>query len=345
MSAMKKQWLGIGVAGAVLLAGASGAVAQEKPKSAAAAPAAAAQKTFDSPKAAADALIAAASNDDIAALKEILGPDSKSLIETSDAVQTKNQLEGFAEQAKKNTAVVLDPKNPDRATISVGDDDWPMPIPIVKKNGRWLFDSKAGKRELIYRRIGRNELDAIDVCYEYVEAQREYALEKHEGSQVNQYAQKIISTAGKKDGLAWRNPDGSVGGPISETVADAIAEGYSKKSEPLHGYYFKVLKGQGPAAPLGKLDFVVQGAMIGGFALAAAPSDYRVTGVMTFIVSHDGIVYQKDLGPHTLEIFQKMDRYNPDKTWTKVDEETGLPEAPPAPAKAGAAESGSTGHP
>lgn len=337
------KWLGSGIASLLLVAGATGVHAQDKAKPASAAPAAPAQKTFDSPKAAADALIAAASSDDIPALKAILGPDGNSLVETSDAVQTKNQLEGFAAQAQKNTAVVTDPKNPDRATLSVGDDDWPMPIPIVRKNGKWLFDSKAGKREVLYRRIGRNELDAIDVCYEYVDAQRQYALEKHDGSQLNQYAQKIISTPGKQDGLVWRNPDGSLTGPISDTVADAIAEGYSKKSEPLHGYYFKVLKGQGPAAPLGKMDFVVQGAMIGGFALAAAPSDYRVTGVMTFIVSHDGVVYQKDLGPKTLEIFQKMDRYNPDKTWTRVDEETGLPEAP-APAKA-AADPGPPAHP
>ncbi len=327
MSTMKQR-LGSGMVGLLVFACAVPASAQDKPKSAPAAPAAATQKTFDTPKAAADALIAAAASDDIAALKEILGPDGKSLVETSDAVQTKNQLEGFAAQAQKDTAVVLDPKNPDRATLSVGDDDWPLPIPIVRKNGRWLFDSKAGKREVLYRRIGRNELDAIDVCYEYVDAQREYALEKHDGSQLNQYAQKIIATPGRQDGLAWRNPDGSMAGPISDTVADAIAEGYSKKSEPLHGYYFKVLKGQGSAAPLGKMDFVVKGVMIGGFALAAAPSDYRVTGVMTFIVSHDGVVYQKDLGPHTLEIFQKMDRYNPDKTWTPVDEETGMPETP-----------------
>jgi hypothetical protein len=303
----------------VLLACAVGASAQDKPKSVPAAPAAASQKTFDSPKAAADALIAAAASDDIAALKAILGPEGNSLVETSDPVQTKNQLEAFAAQARKDTAVVPDPKNPDRATLSVGDDDWPMPIPIVRKNGRWYFDSKAGKRELLYRRIGRNELDAIEVCQEFVDAQHEYAAEKHDGSNLNQYAQKILSTPGKHDGLAWHNPDGSVGGPLSETVADAIAEGYSKKTEPLHGYYFKVLKGQGPAAPLGKLDFVVKGVMIGGFALAAAPSDYRVTGVMTFIVSHDGIVYQKDLGPQTLELFQKMDRYNPDKTWTPAE--------------------------
>ncbi len=330
MSTMKHRF-GPGIVGVLLLACAVGVSAQDKPKSAPAAPAPASQKTFDSPKAAADALIAAAASDDIAAMKAILGPEGNSLVETSDPVQTKNQLEAFAAQARKDTAVVLDAKNPDRATLSVGDDDWPMPIPIVRKNGRWLFDSKAGKRELLYRRIGRNELDAIEVCHEYVDAQHEYALEKHDGSSLNQYAQKIISSPGRHDGLAWHNSDGTVGGPLSETIADAIAEGYSKKSEPLHGYYFKVLKGQGPAAPLGKLDFVVKGVMIGGFALAAAPSDYRVTGVMTFIVSHDGIVYQKDLGPQTLELFQKMDRYNPDKTWTPAEEQA----SPETPKKAG----------
>jgi hypothetical protein len=314
-----KHWLGTGVVCVLLVSSTTDASAQEKSKSAA--PAAASQKTFDTPKAAADALIAAAASDDIAALKEILGPDGKSLVETSDAVQTKNQLEGFAAQARKDTAVVLDPKNPDRATLSVGDDDWPMPIPIVKKNGRWLFDSKAGQRELLYRRIGRNELDAIEVCRDFVDAQHEYALEKHDGAQVNQYAQKVIATPGKQDGLTWRNADGTPAGPLSDTLAEAIAEGYTKKSEPFHGYYFKVLKGQGPAAPLGKMDFVVKGVMIGGFALAAAPSDYRVTGVMTFIVSHDGVVYQKDLGPKTLELFQKMERYDPDKTWTVTDDE------------------------
>jgi hypothetical protein len=312
-----KYWLGSGMVCALLFASAGDASAQDKSKPEA--HSAAVQRTFDTPKAAADALIAAAASADIPALKAILGPDGKSLVETSDAVQTKNQLEAFAAQASKDTAVVLDPKNPDRATLSVGDDDWPMPIPIVRKGGKWLFDSKAGKRELLYRRIGRNELDAIEACENFVDAQREYASEKHDGSSLNQYAQKIISTPGKQDGLVWSNPDGTFGGPLGDELARVIAEGYSKKTEPYHGYYFKVLKGQGPAAPLGKIDFVVKGVMIGGFALAAAPSDYRATGVMTFIVSHDGVVYQKDLGPKTLELFQKMERYNPDKTWSPVE--------------------------
>jgi hypothetical protein len=326
-----KQQLGSGIVCALLVASAADLTAQDKSKSAA--PAAAAQRTFDTPKAAADALIAAAASDDIPALLAILGPDGKSVVQTSDAVQTRNQLEGFVAQAHEKTEVVTDPKNPNRAIVSVGNGDWPMPIPIVRKGVRWSFDSKAGKRELLYRRIGRNELDAIEVCEDYVEAQRAYALEKHDGSKLNQYAQKMISTAGKQDGLSWFDAAGKPAGPLAGTIADAIAEGYTKKSEPYHGYYFKVLKGQGSAAPLGKLDFVVKGVMIGGFALAAAPSDYRVTGVMTFIVSHDGVVYQKNLGPTTLETFQKMDRYNPDKTWTAVDDAA---ESPDTPAKTGA---------
>ncbi len=321
-----KQWLGSGMVCVLLLAPAADASAQDKSKSTA--PAAVAQQTFDTPKAASDALIAAAASYDVPALMKILGPDGKDLVVTSDPVQGKNQAEAFAAQAREKTEIVPDAKNPNLATLSVGKEDWPLPIPIVRKGGRWLFDSKAGKREVLYRRIGQNELDAIEVCREFVDAQHEYALEKHDGSSLNQYAQKIISTPGKQDGLAWHNSDGTVGGPLSETVADAIAEGYTKKADPLHGYYFKVLKGQGPAAPLGKLDFVVKGVMIGGFALAAAPSDYRVTGVMTFIVSHDGVVYQKDLGPNTLELFQKMDRYNPDKTWSPAEEPAASPETP-----------------
>ena len=281
------------------------------------------QKVFSSPKKAADALVAASDPFDVAALKAILGPGGEKLVATKDAVLDRLQGAGFAAKAREKSEVAVDEKNPDRATLFVGELGWPMPIPIVRKGGKWLFDSKAGAREVLYRRIGRNELDAIDVCREFVDAQHAYALEKHDGSGVNQYAQSIVSTPGKQDGLAWKNPDGTPGGPLEDTVARAIAEGYTKKTtkpEPFHGYVFKVLKGQGPAAPLGKMDFVVEGAMIGGFALVAAPADYRVTGVKTFIVSYDGVVHEKDLGPKTLEAFEAMERYNPDKTWKPVEE-------------------------
>ena len=323
-----KHWLGSGMVCVLLLASTVDAAPQAKAKSAA--PAATRQRTFDTPKAAADALIAAAASYDVPALEEILGPAGHDLVVTSDPVQTKNQLAEFAARAREKSEVVTDAKNENLAILSVGEEDWPLPIPIVRNGGGWSFDSKAGKQEILYRRIGRNELDAIDVCQDFVEAQHAYALEKHDGSSVNQYAQRNVSTPGRQDGLAWRNPDGTWGGPLAERIAEAIKEGYRAKShpQPFHGYYFKVLKGQGPAAPLGKMDFVVEGVMIGGFALAAAPSDYRVTGVMTFIVSHDGVVYQKDLGPKTLELFQKMERYNPDKTWSPVDGSTTSPDTP-----------------
>jgi len=177
-------------------------------------------------------------------------------------------------------------------------------------------DTKVGREEILNRRVGANELNAIAICRGFVEAQHEYAQEKHDDSKVNQYAQHILSTPGKHDGLTWQNPDGTWGGPVGEEVAKALAEGYSaQRGQPYHGYYFKVLKGQGAAAPMGEMDFLVGGAMIGGFALAAAPAEYRVTGVQTFIVGPDGVVYEKDLGSDTLKTFQSMDRYNPDKTW------------------------------
>jgi hypothetical protein len=278
------------------------------------------QKTFNSPKEAADALIRAAESDDVTTLKEIFGPAGEDLVSSEDAVQDKNIVTAFAAEAHQKNSVTIDPKNPNRAVLIVGDRSWPMPIPIVKRNGKWLFDTKAGRQEMLYRRIGGNELDAIQVCRGYVDAQREYAMEKHDNSEVNQYAQRVISTPGKHDGLVWRNPDGSLGGPVAENIADAIQEGYTDKAKPYHGYFFKILKGQGPAAPLGKMDFVVEGAMIGGFALAAAPADYSVTGVKTFIVSYEGVVYQKDLGPDTLKLFKEMELYNPDKSWQRTDD-------------------------
>jgi DUF2950 family protein len=318
MNVMKPS-LGFGIVCALVLAPAL-AVSEQAPKKPAA-PTPAQQRTFGTAKEAADALIAAAASDDLSALKEIFGKDGEDLVVTADPVQDKNRAEEFSQKAREKNAVVADAKNPNFAILQIGDEDWPVPIPIVRnKSGKWFFDSKAGRKEILYRRIGGNELDAIQVCRGYVEAQHEYALERHDGSSLNQYAQKVISSPGKQDGLAWRNADGTTGGPISEPIDRAISEGYTTKYEPYHGYYFKILKGQGPAAPLGQMDYVIDGVMIGGFALVAAPSQYRVTGVMTFIVSHDGVVYQKDLGPDTPELFQRMERYDPDKTWKPVDE-------------------------
>jgi Protein of unknown function (DUF2950) len=278
------------------------------------------QKSFATPKEASDALIEATKTFDVPALTQLLGPAGEDLVASEDPVRDKNIAAAFFAEAQEKNSVVINSKNPNRATLVVGEDNWPLPIPIVSRNGRWFFDTKAGREEILYRRIGSNELDAIEICRGFVDAQLEYALEKHDGATVNQYAQRVISTPGKHDGLVWRNADGSLDGPISQSIADALQEGYTDKSKPYHGYYFKILKGQGPAAPLGEMNFVVEGAMIGGFALAAAPAEYRVTGVKSFIVGYRGIVYQKDLGPDTLKIFRETELYNPDKSWTPTDD-------------------------
>ena len=283
-------------------------------------PAATPPKAFDTPQQAADALIKAAADYNVPDLLAIFGSDGEDFITGGDEVQAKRSAIDFAKMAQAKNSVSLSVSDPNVATLIVGEDDWPLPVPIVKKNGKWYFNAKAGKREILFRRIGSNELDAITVCRGYVDAQREYALTPHEG--INQYAQKIISTPGKQDGLYWKNADGSSGGPIGEAVANAIEEGYSLKTKGgFHGYYFKILKGQGPDAPMGKINYVIEDVMIGGFALVAVPAEYRVTGVKTFIVSNDGIVYQKDLGPNSLEIAKQMEFYNPDKTWQPTDDE------------------------
>ena len=278
------------------------------------------QKSFATPQEAADALVQAAAKYDLPELASILGPGSEDLISSEDAVRDKNNLAQFASEAQQKKDVTVDPKNANRAVVSVGENEWPLPIPLVRKSGKWSFDTAAGRKEVLLRRIGSNELDAIQICRGYVDAQQEYALEKHDGAEVNQYAQKVISTSGKHDGLVWRNPDGSLGGPIAAPIAEALTQGYTDKSKPYHGYYFKILKGQGPAAPLGRLDYVVEGAMIGGFALAAAPAEYRVTGVQTFIVNQSGTVYQKDLGPNTLDVFKNMELFDPDPSWRPTND-------------------------
>lgn len=279
------------------------------------------QKGFDTPQLAVDELIKAAEIFDVPALTSILGPGSEDLVASEDAVQDKSRAAAFAAKAKEKNSTEVDPKNKDRATVFVGNEEWPLPVPLVKRKAKWYFDTKEGRQAVLLRRIGANELDVIQICLGFVEAQKEYALQKYDDSIVNQYAQKIISTPGKKDGLAWQNPDGTWGGPVGEGIAKALEQGYSDKAQPFHGYFFKVLKGQGPAAPLGEIDFMVGNAMIGGFALAAAPAEYGVTGVKTFMVSHDGVVYEKDLGPDSLKAFQSLERFNPDKTWQPSDDQ------------------------
>jgi len=306
----------------------TGVAAQSQPSSKPAAPTAkpatstaALGMAFESPQAAAAALIKAAGDYDVPQLLAILGPEGHDVVASKDEVGDKNRALAFAADAKVRNSISMDPSKPNQATLIVGANDWPLPVPIIKKNGKWYFDSTTGRRNILYRRIGANELDAITVCRGYVNAQLTYAMEVHDDSGINQYAQKIISTPGKQDGLYWKNADGTSAGPIGEPVAKAIAEGYTSGKDGYHGYYFKILKGQGPNAPLGKMNYIIEGVMIGGFALVAVPVEYRVTGVNTFIVDYNGVVYQKDLGPDSLEIVKKMELYNPDPSWRPTDAE------------------------
>jgi len=224
----------------------------ETPKTTKAASSAPAQpRTFATPQEAADALIDAAERFDVAALEQMFGSAGRDIVLTGETLRDRESAAAFAAEARKKKSVVVDPQHKDRALLSVGNEDWPFPPPLVRKAGKWSFDAAAGREELFYRRIGANELDAIEICRGYVEAQHEYALEKRDGSRVNQYAQRIVSTPGKQDGLAWQNPDGTWAGPVGLKIAEIIEKGYTGPPEPYHGYFFKILKGQGPAAPLG----------------------------------------------------------------------------------------------
>ena len=315
-------WI-VGAVGWTCLCASTVSIAQptEAKKTPAATAATAAARRFNTPQQAADALIGAAEKFDVAELAYIFGPDGEDVVFSGEFAQDRQHAANFVAEAHEKKSVSVDPKTGNRAFLLVGNEDWPFPVPLVKKSDQWSFDPKAGRQELLYRRIGANELDAIQICHGYVEAQHEYALQPQEGYDVNQYAQRIVSTPGKQDGLAWQNADGTWAGPIGEKIARAIEQGYTLGADPYHGYFFKILKGQGAAAPLGEMDFLVKGVMIGGFALVAAPAEYGVTGVRTFIVSQDGVVYDKGFGPTTLDEFKKMERFNPDSSWTPVPEE------------------------
>jgi hypothetical protein len=281
----------------------------------------ASQRTFATPQEAAQALVEAAGNNDTAALLKLFGPDGKYIVESGDPVADKTAREEFAQRAQTKMQLEQEPGNPDRATVVVGDNDWPFPVPLVRKNGQWYFDSKSGRMEILARRIGRNELIAIDVCRGYVEAQMEYAARDRDANGVLEYAQKIISSPGKKDGLYWKGePDNLVPKSFADAAAFMLlAQG--KKPVPYHGYYFHILKAQGPDAQGGTLDYVVKGKMIGGFALVAWPAKYGVSGIKTFLVNHQGIVYGKDLGLRTAKLARQMTRFNTDKSWKPVQGE------------------------
>ena len=304
---------------ALALAGGLGASALAAPTSPA--PAAAGAQAFDTPQQAADAIVKAASTGDVAGLEKILGPGARAVVTSGDTVEDKNNVEKFASKAHEKMSVKFDVDDPKRAILVAGNDDWPMPIPIVEKNGKWRFDVAQGKNEILARRIGSNELDTIAILRGYVEAQEEYASQKRDGASMRQYAQKWISSPGRQDGLSWWDANGKPAGPAGDDIAKALAAGYSKKTEPYNGYYYRILTAQGPNARLGARNYVVNGMMIGGFAAVAWPAKYGSSGIQTFLVNNDGDVYQKDLGPNTGKIAPTIKAYNPDQTWLVTEDE------------------------
>ncbi len=286
--------------------------------------AAAPQKHFSTPEDALKALVDAVTTQDKAALDQIFGPSSKDLL-SGDAVQDAAESEEFARHVAEKSSLVKE--NDSKVTIYIGNENWPFPIPLVKTHGQWFFDTVAGKEEILNRRIGEDELTAILVCRTYVKAQREYVLKDWDGDGVNAYAQKLRSDPGKKNGLFWRHAPEEPASPLGELIAQARMEGYKKEKSlfkeqpvPFHGYYFNILTRQGKNAPGGKYDYIINGNMVGGFALVAFPSNWGKSGIMTFIVNQQGKVFQKNLGPDTLKMAQDMDTYNPDGTWTPVKE-------------------------
>ena len=278
------------------------------------------QLTFASPEEAVRAMVEALNSNDLKALEAIFGPGSRDLITSGDPVADKSGREQFLKLYDEKKRLE---QTADKAVLSIGNEDWPFSIPMVKKDAVWRFDTEEGREEILARRIGRNELSVIQVCLAYVDAQKEYAVKDRDDDGVLAYAQKFLSDPGKKNGLYWKAKEGDEQSPLGPLVGAAQEKGYSgKQSEgkpiPYHGYYYRILKAQGKNAKGGEYDYVVMGKMIGGFALVAYPARYGSSGIMTFIVSHAGEVYQKDLGENTENTALKMKLFNPDSTWNKI---------------------------
>ncbi len=279
------------------------------------------QKSFKSPEEAVRALVAAVKGNDAKELLAIFGSTGKELISSGDEVADKAWRVRFAKAYEETNKLVSE--NETKIILHVGKGDWPYPIPIVKREGNWFFDTKAGKEEILNRRIGRNELSAIQVCLAYVDAQREYIKEDRDENKLLEYAQRLISREGEKNGLYWETKEGEEPSPLGPLIAKAAMEGYTGKRPlgkrtPFHGYYYKILKAQGKNAWGGEYNYLVDGKMIGGFALVAYPAEYGSSGIMTFIVNQEGVVYQSNLGKDTEKITKAMTKFDPDGTWKKV---------------------------
>lgn len=277
------------------------------------------ERTFATPQEAAQALVDAADKNDTAALLKLFGPQGSDIVRSGDSAEDKDARAEFTRRAHEKMDVHIEPSNPNRAVIIAGNDNWPLPIPLVRtKAGQWHFDIAQGRVEILARRVGRNELVAIDVCRGYVEAQLDYASRDRLAKGVLAYAQRIVSSPGKKNGLYT---EGEPDNLVPKAFGDAAAAIGGKPPVPYHGYYFRILTAQGPDAPGGAEPYIVKGDMIGGFALIAYPAKYGDSGIKTFIVNHRGVVYEKDLGPATDTLAPQVARFNPDKTWQAVQGE------------------------
>jgi hypothetical protein len=274
-----------------------------------------AQRAFSTPDDAVQALVAAVRANDARTMARILGPSSVKLVRSGDPVADRHSRERFL--AAYDAQSRIETETDAQATLLIGDKDWPFPFPIVRRASGWQFDARSGAEEILNRRIGRNELSAIQVCLAYVDAQREYALGAGNAEGMHAYAMRLVSRPGKKDGLYWPVTEGEPASPLGPLASKAKEEGY--RAQPYHGYYYRILTRQGAFAPGGAYDYVVDGKMIGGFALVAYPAQWGASGVMTFIVNHDGIVYQKNLGPRTAALAAAMTRFDPDATWTRIE--------------------------
>jgi Protein of unknown function (DUF2950) len=295
------------------------------------------QQTFASPEEGVAALVEALKQDDSGALEAVLGPGSAEIINSGDPVADKNAKDEFLRNYEAKSTLV--PVNDSTRRLQVGESDWPLPIPIVRRDAAWTFDLEAGRDELLNRRIGRNEANAIEAALAFVDAEREYASEDRDGDGILEYAQQFGSTNGMKNGLYWPVQPGEPPSPLGPFFADAQSEGYfqewSEKGspaprppEPYHGYNYLILTAQGPSVTGGAYDYIVDGNLIGGVAMIAYPAEYGVSGIMTFIVNHDGIVYQRDLGPDTSDIAQAVTAFDPDATWQRVQTPVPVAAAP-----------------
>ena len=278
-----------------------------------------AQEQFDTPDDAVNALVGAAKSGDAKAIIAVLGPEGKAVVSSGDPVADSNTREKFVSAYEAKHTIELEGNG--TQTLIIGEDDWPFPIPLISNGGKWQFDTKEGLGEILRRRIGRNELSAVQVSLAYVQAQNEYATLDPEGLGRGVYAQRIVSRTGKKDGLYWPTAEGETPSPLGELAAQASAEGYKagEKPIPYHGYYYRILTRQGAGAPGGAYDYLIKGKMKGGFALIAVPAEYGNSGIMTFMVNHDGVVLEKDLGPDTAKLARKIDAFAPDQGWSKTD--------------------------